>query len=149
VGKFERQLGEGEQVVLDLHPHWRRLILPMSAVPIIIGVAAFALGIGPGGPIFDWIIIAAAVVVLGWFSFLPWLRWRTTRYIVTNRRVLYRSGIEFEKLGFRFKQEESVPHLQQSVSHGIYKGFVGPIALYGLLGAVLFRNRGKSDEKES
>jgi uncharacterized membrane protein YdbT with pleckstrin-like domain len=93
VGKFERQLGEGEQVVLDLHPHWRRLVLPMAAVPIIVGVAAFAIGIGPGGPIYDWIIIAAAVVVLFWFSFLPWLRWRTTRYIVTNRRVLYRSGV--------------------------------------------------------
>ena len=64
-------------------------------------------------------------------------------------QVLYLSDIEFEKLGFRFKQEESVPHLQQTVSHGIYKGFVGPIALYGLLGAVLFRNRGKSEEKES
>jgi hypothetical protein len=58
VGKFERHLGEGEQVVLDLHPHWRRLVLPMAAVPIIVGVAAFALGIGPGGPIYDWIIVA-------------------------------------------------------------------------------------------
>jgi uncharacterized membrane protein YdbT with pleckstrin-like domain len=93
VGKFERQLGEGEQVVLDLHPHWRRLVLPMAAVPIIVGIAAFAIGIGPGGPIYDWVIIAVAVIVLVWFSFLPWLRWRTTRYIVTNRRVLYRSGI--------------------------------------------------------
>ena len=63
-------------------------------------------------------------------------------------QVLYLSHVEFEKLGFRFKQEESVPHLQQSVSHGIYKGFVGPVALYALLGAVMFRNR-KSEEKES
>lgn len=63
-------------------------------------------------------------------------------------QVLYLSHVDFEKIGFRFKQDESVPHLQQTVSHGIYKGFVGPVALYGLLGAVLFRNRGKS-EKES
>ncbi len=68
---------------------------------------------------------------------------------VGGTQVLYLSHIEFEKLGFRFKQDESVPHLQQTVSHGIYKGFIGPIALYGLLGAVMFRNRGKSDEKES
>jgi uncharacterized membrane protein YdbT with pleckstrin-like domain len=34
-----------------------------------------------------------AVLLLFWISFLPYLRWRTTRYIVTNRRVLYRSGI--------------------------------------------------------
>jgi Fe-S-cluster-containing dehydrogenase component len=65
-------------------------------------------------------------------------------------QVLYLSNIEFEKLGFRFNQERSVPDLQQSVSHGIYKGFVGPVALYALLGAVLFRNRKSEDaEKES
>ena len=63
-------------------------------------------------------------------------------------QVLYLTHVDFEKIGFRFKQDESVPHLQQTVSHGIYKGFVGPVALYGLLGAVLLRNRGKS-EKES
>jgi formate dehydrogenase beta subunit len=63
-------------------------------------------------------------------------------------QVLYLSHVDFEKLGFRFKGQESVPHLQQSVQHGIYKGFAGPVALYALLGAVMFRNRGKA-EKES
>ena len=66
-------------------------------------------------------------------------------------QCLYLSHVEFEKLGFRFDQSESVPHLQQSVSHGIYKGFAGPVALYALLGAVMFRNRKKNsgEEKES
>ena len=64
-------------------------------------------------------------------------------------QVLYLSHVDFEKLGFRFSQEESVPHLQQSVSHGVYKGFVGPVALYALLGAAMFRNRGASEKKES
>jgi len=63
-------------------------------------------------------------------------------------QVLYLSHIDFEKIGFRFQQSESVPHLQQSVTHGVYKGFAGPVALYALLGAVVFRNRGTS-EKES
>ena len=63
-------------------------------------------------------------------------------------QVLYLSHVDFEKIGFRFQQSESVPHLQQSVTHGVYKGFVGPVALYALLGAVIFRNRGTS-EKES
>jgi Fe-S-cluster-containing dehydrogenase component len=62
-------------------------------------------------------------------------------------QVLYLSHVEFEKLGFRFQQDESVPHLQQSVTHGVYKGFAGPIALYALLGAVIFRNR-RHDEEE-
>jgi Fe-S-cluster-containing dehydrogenase component len=62
-------------------------------------------------------------------------------------QVLYLSHVDFEKIGFRFQQSESVPHLQQSVTHGVYKGFAGPVALYALLGAVIFRNRGKSEEE--
>ncbi len=62
-------------------------------------------------------------------------------------QVLYLSHVPFEKLGFRFSGEESVPHLQQTVQHGVYKGFVAPLALYGLLGAVLFRNRKKGGEE--
>lgn len=62
-------------------------------------------------------------------------------------QVLYLSHVPFEKLGFRFSDPQSVPHLQQSVQHGIYKGFVAPLALYGLLGAVMFRNRKKGGEE--
>ena len=64
---------------------------------------------------------------------------------VGGTQVLYLSHVPFEKLGFRFQQDESVPHLQQSVQHGVYQGFVAPVALYALLGAVMFRNRRKDD----
>jgi Fe-S-cluster-containing dehydrogenase component len=64
-------------------------------------------------------------------------------------QVLYLSHIPFEDLGFEFQQAESVPHTQQTVQHGIYKGFVAPIALYGLLGAVMFRNRKSRDTGEA
>ena len=63
-------------------------------------------------------------------------------------QVLYLSHIPFENLGFNFQHEESVPNLQQSVQHGVYKGFVAPLALYGILGAVMFRNRKKGDEHD-
>ncbi|HUP62236.1 MAG TPA: hydrogenase 2 operon protein HybA [Thermoanaerobaculia bacterium] len=61
-------------------------------------------------------------------------------------QVLYLSHLEFEKLGFRFSDDASVPETQQTVQHGIYKGFVAPLALYGLLGAVMFRNRKRDDQ---
>ncbi len=62
-------------------------------------------------------------------------------------QVLYLSHVPFEKLGFRFDHEESVPHRQQTVQHGVYKGFVAPLALYGVLGAVMFRNRKKGGDE--
>jgi Fe-S-cluster-containing dehydrogenase component len=61
-------------------------------------------------------------------------------------QVLYLSAIPFEDLGFRFGDTAPVPEVQQTIQHGIYQGFVAPIALYGLLGAVMFRNRNKGEE---
>jgi Fe-S-cluster-containing dehydrogenase component len=61
-------------------------------------------------------------------------------------QVLYLSHVPFEKLGFRFNDEQSVPHVQQTVQHGVYKGFAAPIALYAVLGAVMFRNRRRNDD---
>lgn len=63
-------------------------------------------------------------------------------------QVLYLSHVPFEKLGFRFNDEQSVPHVQQTVQHGVYQGFAAPVALYALLGAVMFRNRRRGDEDQ-
>ncbi len=93
MGKLERNLGQGEQIVFDLHPHWRELILPMAAIPVVVGLAAFAIAIGPGGAVYDWAIVIVAVLLLLFASFIPWLRWKTTQYVVTNRQVLFRTGI--------------------------------------------------------
>jgi Fe-S-cluster-containing dehydrogenase component len=58
-------------------------------------------------------------------------------------QVLYLSHVPFEKLGFRFDDDEPVPALQQTIQHGVYQGFVAPAALYAILGAVMWRNRRK------
>ena len=63
-------------------------------------------------------------------------------------QCLYLSDVPFEKLGFRFQHDEPVPELQQTVQHGIYQGFVAPLALYALLGAVMFRNRKQGETGE-
>ncbi len=64
-------------------------------------------------------------------------------------QVLYLSHIPFEDLGFRFQDEASAPNLQQTVQSGIYQGFVAPIALYAVLGAVMFRNRRKTESEST
>ncbi|HET9481644.1 MAG TPA: hydrogenase 2 operon protein HybA [Candidatus Polarisedimenticolia bacterium] len=56
-------------------------------------------------------------------------------------QVLYLSHVPFEKLGLPDLGEESASGLSRTVQHGIYRGFIAPVALYGLLGAVILRNR--------
>jgi Fe-S-cluster-containing dehydrogenase component len=64
-------------------------------------------------------------------------------------QVLYLSHVPFEDLGLPRLTDEPVPQVQQTVQHGIYQGFIAPVALYGVLGAVLYRNRRRAAvEKE-
>jgi len=63
-------------------------------------------------------------------------------------QVLYLSHVPFEKLGFRFDDKRAVPDVQQTIQHGVYQGFAAPIALYAVLGAVIFRNRKSGSEDQ-
>ena len=53
-----------------------------------------------------------------------------------------RTGFAIRGLG-----TEAVPETQQTIQQGIYKGFIGPIALYGLLGLAVFRARRSQKEE--
>src|SRR5450432_2747787 len=89
-------LAADEQLVVDTHPHWKALLLPAVAVPVVVGLASwavFAMGDFSGRGYAQIAVIVVAVLVLVWVSLLPWLRWRTTRFIVTSRRVVIRSGV--------------------------------------------------------
>jgi Fe-S-cluster-containing dehydrogenase component len=63
-------------------------------------------------------------------------------------QVLYLAGVEFEKLGLPNLGDEGVGELSRNIQHGIYQGFIAPVALYGILGAVLWRNR-RAAKKEA
>jgi hypothetical protein len=63
-------------------------------------------------------------------------------------QVLYLSHVPFEKLGLRISGR-SRSRTQQTIQEGIYKGFIGPIALYGLLGLAVFRRTREQGAAES
>jgi Fe-S-cluster-containing dehydrogenase component len=61
-------------------------------------------------------------------------------------QCLYISHVPFEKLGLPALGPESTPTLQRTIQQRVYRRFAAPIALYGLLGFVMLRNRGKGGE---
>jgi uncharacterized membrane protein YdbT with pleckstrin-like domain len=92
----ESILDEGEEVVRNLRPHWRRIVVPVALVPIVVGLASygwFALPSGSARKVMRWAILVVALVLLVWWTVRPLLLWLTTRYVVTNRRVLMRYGV--------------------------------------------------------
>jgi Fe-S-cluster-containing dehydrogenase component len=61
-------------------------------------------------------------------------------------QVLYISHVSFEELGFPALGEEPAPNLARSIQHGVYRGFIAPVALYAALGAVMLRNRAATED---
>ena len=88
-------LNAGEEVVLDLRPHWWFFAGPAAllvlALAALVAVAAADL---PG-----WLLLAVTGVVLAallWFAG-RYSRWATTNFVVTTDRLIYRSGVMAKK----------------------------------------------------
>jgi Fe-S-cluster-containing dehydrogenase component len=65
-------------------------------------------------------------------------------------QVLYLAHVDFEKLGLPRLGERPVPETVRDVQGTVYKGFVAPVALYGLLSFFVRRNqrRGGGDAND-
>jgi Fe-S-cluster-containing dehydrogenase component len=61
---------------------------------------------------------------------------------------LYLSPVPFKAIGLPALGTEPAPALSESIQHGIYQGFVAPVALLGALSFVTWRNRRSSGEEE-
>ena len=65
--------------------------------------------------------------------------------------VLYLTGagVPFTAMGLPELGTESVPSLPETIQHTIYKGFIAPLALFGLFGALVNRNTKRVREEEA
>ncbi|WP_075977141.1 PH domain-containing protein [Actinokineospora bangkokensis] len=92
----EDLLSDGEQVVLHKHSHWKMLLLPYFFLVVVVGAAIWLAVLAQD---LDWAniawiaiaVVAAALVV--WLFLVPFVRWRTTHFIVTTDRVMARVGV--------------------------------------------------------
>jgi uncharacterized membrane protein YdbT with pleckstrin-like domain len=84
-------LNDGEDAVLDLHPHWWFFAKSLGLLVglIVLGIVAVVLDLA------DFVNITAGVLVLValiWFG-VTYLRWSTTNFVVTTDRLIYRHGV--------------------------------------------------------
>jgi uncharacterized membrane protein YdbT with pleckstrin-like domain len=96
MGYPRKLLGDGEQIVHELHPHWKELVFPILLVPVVAGVASFLYFSVPDGRLqtsLRWAIIVVAVAILLFGTLRSYLRWRTTLYVLTTDRIITRTGI--------------------------------------------------------
>lgn len=100
MGYSRENLAPGEVVVIHRHPHWKSLVLPVLLFWVVTALAGVAVGYTRSSSMNDTakstvtIIVAVLwVLALGWFLIRPLVAWKTTHFVVTDRRVLYRNGI--------------------------------------------------------
>jgi uncharacterized membrane protein YdbT with pleckstrin-like domain len=92
----EKLLAEDEEIVRHLHPHWLTVFWPVVAFLLVVGGASFGAALIPAGSnqgLYRLLVLAVAAVLLLVFVVVPLLRWRTTHYVITTHRLLFRAGI--------------------------------------------------------
>lgn len=86
-----RLLQDGEEVALDVRPHWRFLFRPTAVLALV--VAAAVAGVVADLPDAAQLALAAATLgALAWFVG-RYLRWASTSFVVTSDRLIHRSGV--------------------------------------------------------
>ncbi len=90
---------QGETVALDLRPHWwyfSRNIF--TGIPLVI-LVLLVLNWDDSGFVKDastWIVVLLLVAWAGWLV-LKYFQWTMTYFVVTDRRVIYRTGVLSKK----------------------------------------------------
>lgn len=88
-------LGEGERVVRHMRTHGKALILPVIWLILLAAVVGAGLALLPA----DWrpwsiyVLLGLALVLMVPLVLLPFLRWLTTTYTMTDRRIITRRGV--------------------------------------------------------
>lgn len=94
MGYPKNLINEGENVALDLRPHWwyfSRHIL--TGIPLVVLIVIyFRLDKGSGKDIMGAVVGVLAVVWAIWLLF-KFLEWARTFFVVTSDRVIWRTGL--------------------------------------------------------
>jgi uncharacterized membrane protein YdbT with pleckstrin-like domain len=100
---FPRELlNSDEDIVLDTHPHWLFFAEPaLSFIVLVVLTVVFAVEIG--NTVLNWIMVILLILTFLWFAWRS-LTWRTTHFVITTDRLIYRSGV-FAKRGIQIPIE--------------------------------------------
>lgn len=85
-------LDTDERVVMHLHPHWKTLVMPVFWL-LLIGGGLGAILATVDNSVVRSGAVAIAILLILWLVGTPVVRWISTHFVLTNRRVMTRTGI--------------------------------------------------------
>jgi membrane protein YdbS with pleckstrin-like domain len=122
-------LSRGETIVLHKHPHWKVLALPVVWLLLIVGAASFGIAFldsrvsDPG--LWTIVVIIVALLLIVFLVVVPFVKWRTEHFVLTDRHVFFRAGF--------FKRREHQIPLGRIQNLEVNVSFWGRILGYGTL----------------
>ena len=93
MGISQKLLSDGEHVVLSVRTHAKALIAPVALLILVVAGFLTVATIYSDNSIVVLVAAGVGLLVLIIWSFIPFLRWTTSTYTVTNRRLITRHGI--------------------------------------------------------
>jgi uncharacterized membrane protein YdbT with pleckstrin-like domain len=113
-----RLLNDNETVSVDLHPHWWFLTGPIAVMLLAIAGAVVTLLVTDPDTtvrtVAAWVALAAMAVSAIWLV-SRYGRWLTTHFVITNRRVIFRTGL-LTKRGIEIPIDRvNTVHFHQSI----------------------------------
>jgi len=100
MGYPEDQLAPEEKLIVNARPHWKQLIghglIFLIGTVLAIVLFAWLAGSSVDGTmhtVLMWLIVLGWLVVAVSWGAIPFIKWFTTRFVITDRRVMYRSGV--------------------------------------------------------
>lgn len=94
MGLSPKLLGADEHEVIHTRTHGKALIRPAAALVILGAAVGAGTALVPTDvPVGQLGVAALGLALMTWWVIIPFLRWRTTTYTITNRRLITRSGI--------------------------------------------------------
>jgi len=90
----KKLLNEGEEVALDLRPHWWYFSKHItSGVPLFVVLVLILAETHDTAR--KWLFILWAIVAVAWAGWLAvkYMEWNFTHFVVTDDRVIYRTGV--------------------------------------------------------
>lgn len=86
---------DGESIITSTRTHIKVLFVPFLILIVVAGAGGFlaASVSDSGNGLPRWAVIAVALVLIVWGSVIPFIRWFTWTYTLTNKRIIEQKGI--------------------------------------------------------
>jgi uncharacterized membrane protein YdbT with pleckstrin-like domain len=91
-----RLLIEGEELILDLRPHWVALFGPVLATLLVLAAWALILPRLPEGDVngpLVWVTLGLGLAIVVWYPLRAAIAWATSHFVVTSDRIIHREGL--------------------------------------------------------